>query len=113
DLRVLERDVARLLLGELRRRVRRRELRLDEVALRVVDGARGRRGGVRGRGERERGEECDGRAAHQRRRNDQSLLPTKFSGVTSTIASAWATILPRPKATRTRRQTRFAPSAIT
>ena len=32
------------------------------------------------------------------RRNDQSLLPTKFSGVTRTIAIAWATTLPSPSA---------------
>ena len=33
------------------------------------------------------------------RRNDQSLLPTKLIGVTSTIAIAWATTLPSPAAT--------------
>src|SRR6266581_4849268 len=40
-------------------------------------------------------------------RNDQSLLPTKFAGVTSTIAIAWETILPRPTSTRTVRIARF------
>ena len=42
---------------------------------------------------------CEGnrhcRALH-RRRNDQSLFPTKLSGVTSTIAMAWAGRAPRP-----------------
>ena len=43
-------------------------LSLDEVALRVVDRARRCRRPIGRRGERERGESCDSRPAHQRRR---------------------------------------------
>ena len=44
------------------------------------------------------------------RRNDQSLFPRKFSGVTRTIAIAWAMSLPTPSMIRTLSTTRFAPS---
>ena len=52
-------------------------------------------------------------AAHAQRltaRNDQSLLPTKFSGVTSTIAIACARISPTPTLTSRCRTTRLATS---
>src|SRR5439155_183970 len=50
------------------------------------------------------------RAAGQaRRRNDQSLLPTKLSGVTSAIATACPTSLPRPSVISRWSTSRFAP----
>ena len=60
-------------------------------------------------GERRRSDDADGQRSRgygegqsQRVRvgpNDQSLLPTKLIGVTSTIAIAWATISGRPIST--------------
>ena len=48
------------------------------------------------------GDASDARKRHalHRRRNDQSLFPTKLSGVTSTIATACAGIAPMPASTR-------------
>src|SRR6266567_6047487 len=42
------------------------------------------------------------------RANDQSLLPMKLSGVTRTIAIAWASTLFNPKAISAARMPRFA-----
>ncbi len=109
DLRVMLEVRERLLQRERRALRRRDERRLDEMALVVEDGSGRRRG--RARGER-RGSECGdceggegdgeetphGPKATQsgRRRNDQSLFPTKLSGVTKTIAIACARSLPSP-----------------
>ena len=95
----------------------------DRVVLRAVEGI----GGAARTGSDER-EHCDGEeggggrerparpgsagGAHRYdRRNDQSLLPMKFSGVTSTIAIAWASTFSRSAPTRPRRMSRLAPSA--
>src|SRR5262249_54575280 len=69
-----------------------------------------------GSARRRRQQQCrenDDRGRSQRR-NDQSLFPMKFSGVTSTIAIAWATILPTPTtSTRAVSRSRLAPYART
>jgi hypothetical protein len=82
DLVVLERELDGLGLsesGEVRR-----------VRLGCADGGREEDGGRQ-----------PGRAAEDQLRgpNDQSLLPTKFTGVTRTIAIAWATTSPSPTLT--------------
>src|ERR1043166_5302690 len=89
------------------------------MPLPVEDGSRG---GCARRAERRGSEDADGdrgegggeEAPHrtERRRNDQSLFPTKLSGVTTTIAMACARSLPSPPSTISRWSTkRFAPSA--
>src|SRR4029079_15973765 len=100
---------------------RRDERRLDEVPFPVEDGTCG--GGVRrgecrgsehadGHGDDDGGEETPHRT--ERRRNDQSLFPTKLSGVTATIATACAESFPSPPPAISRwSTTRFAPSAAT
>src|SRR5262249_14580144 len=55
--------------------------------------------------ERERGEESQ-------RRNDQSLFPRKFSGVTTRIATACATTSPSPRGTSSESTPRFAKYAV-
>ncbi len=69
--------------------------------------------GRRRRGRRERdGRDNRGREKTQPRGpNDQSLLPMKLTGVTRTIAIAWATISLAPASTRRWSTTRFAASA--
>ena len=56
-------------------------------------------GGAGGRREQQR--ERHGARPPLHRRKDQSLLPTKFSGVTRTIAIACARIAPTPSLTST------------
>ena len=108
DLRVALEDLERRLLVQERARPGGNERRLDEMPFAVEHGAGRRR---RRRGERRRGERGDGKRSegdgeetpHARqatydfaRRNDQSLFPTKLSGVTMMIATACARSLPRP-----------------
>ena len=73
----------------------------------VVEGRRIRGAGGRSEQQRER----HGARPAPHRRKDQSLLPMKLSGVTSTIASACARISPAPSSTRRYRTTRLASSA--
>ena len=57
-------------------------------------------GGVRCGGKREPATSASSAVRRSQRRNDQSLFPTKLSGVTSTIAIACETILPQPSQSR-------------
>ena len=69
-----------------------------------------RRGSRRGRHEGRCHEHGDGYGQDElqcRLRNDQSLLPTKFAGVTRTIAIACAMIFPSPSSTSTERMARL------
>ena len=100
----------RLLLREPRSFRRRGKGDFDEAAALVVERRGWNGGAVRPRRQRERCQ-CDGGAACQRRPNDQSLLPTKLRGVTSTIATAWAKIGPSVAWTSSASRRRFAPSA--
>src|SRR5262249_2564936 len=102
----------RALLRQLRRRRDRGDRRLDQPPVRVVDVGRGR-AGARGAADEQRRQYGDQRETHQRCRNDQSLLPRKFSGVTSTIAIACEATLSRSVVTRPFRIARLAPSAAT
>ncbi len=109
DFLVGEEERERLLLRQVVRVPRRRRERsLDESPVEVVDRP-GLSRGERRRRSRERERRDDEKLPQ--RRNDQSLLPRKFSGVTSTIAIACATTLSIPAATSPRRMTRFAASA--
>ena len=65
----------------------------------------------RASGRDESGRREDGQRAQRRGPNDQSLLPTKFTGVTSTIAIACATTSPSPSVTSRCSTARFATSA--
>src|SRR5207253_1245075 len=108
---VREEELLRALRRQPGRRLARRERRLDDPSLRVVDGCRGRRG-ESGGGDRRSSEKRarDGKETRQcLLRNDHSLLPRKFSGVTSTTAIACETIFPRPASTKSVSSTRFAP----
>src|SRR5438132_457940 len=74
--------------------------------------ARFRARGVRTRHARSRHHQdggCREQAPQCCLRNDQSLLPTKLAGVTSTIAIACDTILPRPSSTSAVRIPRLPP----
>src|SRR5262249_61348664 len=84
-----------------RARQRRRRRRDGEAVRRRLGGGRVRGGCQRS----EREEACRDRS---QRRNDQSLFPRKFSGVTTTIAIAWATISPSPSQTSSDSTPRFA-----
>src|SRR5205823_878745 len=111
DLVVGEEDRLRALLGQPRGFLWRRERRLDDATLGVVDGRRGRcrdcrRSDRRGRDQRgRRGEKTPQRLL----RNDDNLLPRKLSGVTRTTAIACETIFPRPASTNAVSSARFAP----
>src|SRR5262249_7036168 len=107
DLRIGLEGSERLLLREGRLRLLRDEGRPDQMPLRIEDrrrrsgaGRRERRGGEYGGSERGEGggEETPHHAYGTyafARRNDQSLFPTKLSGVTKTIAIACAGSLSR------------------
>ncbi len=118
DLGVLQEGRGRAGLRQLGSVLDRGERSLDEPPLRVVrgPGRRGRCSRSRGRERRQR-EQQQGESGTphpstpQRRRNDQSLLPTKLIGMTSTTAIAWAAILPIPSATNAVRNTSFAARA--
>ncbi len=113
DLRVGEEEPRHARLGQPRPARSRRERRVDEAALLVVDrgGRPGRRPGRPGEAGQGRDGDHDRRQATTQRRKDQSLLPMKFNGVTSTIAIAWATIFPTPPWIRKWSTARFASSA--
>ena len=68
--------------------------RCRRCSCRLVGGGSGRVGGAGGRREQQR--ERHGARPPPHRRKDQSLLPTKLSGVTRMIAIACAGIAPTP-----------------
>ena len=96
DLRDVEQIGDRLLLRQLRAPTRH-ERRVHQATVFVVDGrrrSRRRRGRCRGDQTADNGE--DDRCAADQRPKLHSLLPRKFSGITSAIASACAGSLPNP-----------------
>src|SRR5439155_21855761 len=106
DLRVPQEDGDHLLLRRMGLAAAERGV-LEGIAER----RRGRRRGVRSRNQRQR--ERDDQHWSQARKL-QSLLPRKFSGVTSTIAIACETIFPQPNQSRkTSSQSWLTPSAAT
>src|SRR4029079_10315718 len=90
---------------EPRRDLRVRDEELGCLLLRQPALVRLARPGRRGR--KQQGQERHAGDESQRR-NDQSLLPRKFSGVTTTIAHACATTSPSPKWTSSHSAPRFA-----
>ena len=96
-----------------------RAVRRGERLTDGIPGSTGGKGGDGGRGVGGTGgggeQKCERERAHppdHRRRNDQSLLPTKLSGVTNTIAIACAGSAPSPASTRRYNTTRFPASAV-
>ena len=86
---------------------------IDARCRRTPAPCRRRRRGASRRRKRQRADRDErGRrtASDYGRRNDHNLFPTKFSGVTSTIAIAWPTSFPAPSVIRTCSTSRFAPS---
>ena len=108
DLRVLQKARHDCLLGQPRLAADRGEGLLDRPAPAVGTEGSGRVRGSGGGSEQQR--ERRGARPPLHRRKDQSLLPRKLSGVTSTIATACAAISPTPAVTSRCSTARFASS---